>query len=109
MAIVEYLINGISRRMSEMRKMAAFPPVSVSGDGLDKSLANASMLRIIEGFLERVGGTRRLLLSEGLRARLADTLIAPRGIDLNVALVALVASFGDCHRFERWHGLRLVG
>ena len=106
MAIVEYLINGIGRRMSEMRKMAAFLPVSVSGDGLDNSLANASMLRITDGFWERVGETRRLLLSEGLRARLADPLIAQRGIDLNVALVA---SFGDCHRFERWHGLRLVG
>ena len=63
------------------------------------------MLPIIEGFWERAGDNRRLIISKGLKAKLADTLIAQCCIDADVPLIA---NDGDFRHFERWCGLKLA-
>jgi predicted nucleic acid-binding protein len=62
-------------------------------------------LPITPGYWERVGHNRRLILSKGLRARLADTLIAQCCIDTDVSLITFD---GDFRHFERWCGLKLA-
>ena len=57
------------------------------------------------GFWERAGLGRRLILSKGLRARLADTLIAQCCID---AGAPLIARDNDYRHFVRWCGLKLA-
>lgn len=64
------------------------------------------MLPISEGYWERAGESRRLIISKGLKAKLADTLIAQCCID---AGVPLIADDGDYRHFERWCGLKLAG
>ena len=66
----------------------------------------APLLPIAPGFWERAGESRRLIISKGLKAKLADTLIAQCCID---AGVPLIANDGDYRHFERWCGLKLAG
>jgi predicted nucleic acid-binding protein len=65
----------------------------------------APMLAIAAGFWDRAGDARRLLLSKGLKARLADTLIAQCCIDADAPLIT---SDADYRHFERWCGLKLA-
>jgi len=52
-----------------------------------------------------MGENRRLIFSKGLKARLADTLIAQCCID---ARAPLIATEGDYRHFANWCGLLLV-
>ena len=60
-------------------------------------------LEILEGYWERAGGLRARLLRRGLKARLADTLIAQSCLDHEVALVTRDRDFRNFAR----DGLRL--
>jgi hypothetical protein len=57
------------------------------------------------GFWLRAAETRREVLSRGLRARLADTLIAQSCIDHDVALITRDADF---RQFAKYCGLKLA-
>ncbi|MEO8927442.1 MAG: PIN domain-containing protein [Caulobacteraceae bacterium] len=68
-------------------------------------MLGARLLPIAPGFWERAGDNRRLVIEKGLKAKLADTLIAQCCIDADVALIA---SDGDYRHFQRWCGLKLA-
>jgi len=72
---------------------------------LARLLAQAPLLEIADGFWRRAGENRRLLLSKGLKAKLADALIAQCCIDANVPLIARDS---DYRHFAQWCGLKLA-
>ncbi len=72
---------------------------------LDMLLAHAPMLGLAEGFWERAGANRRLILLKGFKAKLVDTLVAQCCID---AGVPLIARDGNFRHFAQWCGLRLA-
>jgi len=74
-------------------------------DLLDMLLARAPTLGIADGFWERAGENRRLILLKGFKAKLADSLIAQCCIDADVALIA---RDGDFRHFAQWCGLKLA-
>lgn len=61
-------------------------------------------LDIIEGYWERAGDLRAGLRARGLKAKLADTLIAQSCLDHNVPLITRDRDF---RHFARYAGLRL--
>ena len=63
------------------------------------------LMELADGYWERAGETRRLLLGKGLRAAIADALIAQCCIDADVPLIARDR---DYRHFERWCGLKLA-
>ena len=63
------------------------------------------VLELSEGYWERAGRLRAKVLARGLRARLADTLIAESCIDHNVALVTRDPDF---RHFAKLGGLELA-
>ena len=69
-------------------------------------LADAPLVELKEGVWCRVGDARRLLITKGLKAVLADALVAQCCIDADVALIARDR---DYRHFERWCGLKLAG
>jgi predicted nucleic acid-binding protein len=73
---------------------------------LEPLLAGVPVMEVAEGFWRRVGDSRRVLLAHGLKAAMADALIAQCCIDADVALIARDR---DYRHFERWCGLRLAG
>jgi len=91
---------------------AVFPPVVVtellSDPTLQERVAllirSVPALEIRAGYWERAGKLRAMLLGRGLRARLADTLIAQSCLDHDVPLVT---RDGDFRHFARHAGLRL--
>jgi predicted nucleic acid-binding protein len=76
-------------------RQGVFPPVVVTellSDPLLRSGAGTLIravprLEVLDGYWERAGELRARLLRRGLKARLADTLIAQSCIDHEVALV----------------------
>lgn len=92
---------------------AVLAPVVVaellSQPGLDRRVAEAvldlPMLSIRAGYWERVGRLRAKVLAAGLRARLADALIAQCCADASVPLVTRDADF---RHFKKAAGLRLL-
>ena len=68
-------------------------------------LASIPQLAIQAGYWERAGRTRALLRAKGLKANLADTLIAQACID---AGAALVSRDRDYRHFAQWCGLTLA-
>ena len=92
---------------------AVLPPVVVtevlSQPGLPVEVASLigamDVLPILDGFWERAGRTRSLVIAKGRRARLADTLIAQACLDHDIPLVTHDADF---KRFAAVVGLRLL-
>jgi predicted nucleic acid-binding protein len=88
-----------------------FPPVvvteilSAADQTLDALLSKISVLEIREGYWERAGVNRRLLKAKGLKAKVADTLIAQSCIDHDVALIARDTDF---RHFAKHCGLKLA-
>jgi predicted nucleic acid-binding protein len=76
-----------------------------AGATTDELVLGARLLAITPGYWDRAGQSRRLILSKGLRARLADTLIAQCCIDADAPLIT---SDTDFRHFERWCGLKLA-
>jgi predicted nucleic acid-binding protein len=72
---------------------------------LEPLLADTPMMDVTDGFWRRVGDSRRILLANGLRAPMADALIAQCCVDADVPLIARDK---DYRHFERWCGLRLA-
>lgn len=68
-------------------------------------IGGLTQLDITDGYWERAGASRALLISKGLKARLADALIAQCCIDADVPLIA---RDGDYRHFARWCGLKLA-
>ena len=64
------------------------------------------LLEVTEGYWERAGMLRREILSQKLKAMLADTLIAQSCLDHDVALVS---RDGDFRHFADARGLKLLG
>jgi len=90
----------------------SLPPVVVT-ELLSDETARQSLLPVIaalpklaigEGYWERAGTMRSLLRTKGLRAKIADALIAQCCIDHNIALVSRDADF---RHFVLHCGLRL--
>jgi predicted nucleic acid-binding protein len=73
--------------------------------GLEDLLSQAPLMPLAEGFWQRAGDNRHLLLSKGLKAKLADALIAQCCIDADVGLIA---NDGDFRHFAQWCGLKLI-
>ena len=68
-------------------------------------IEQAPLVPLAEGFWSRAGDSRRLLLRNGLKAKLADTLIAQFCID---ASVPLITRDDDFRHFALWCGLMLA-
>ena len=68
-------------------------------------LQDAVVLELTPGFWERAGLSRRVIRKLGLKARLADTLIAQACIDADIALIAHDPDF---RHFETHCGLKLA-
>jgi predicted nucleic acid-binding protein len=68
-------------------------------------IGEPKLLEITSGYWERVGVNRALLLSKGLKAKLADALIAQSCIDANLPLLTRDS---DYRHFARWCGLKLA-
>ncbi|MCE3289660.1 MAG: hypothetical protein K0R83_1672 [Caulobacter sp.] len=71
----------------------------------ERLIAGAPVLPILPGYWVRAGQTRRALLTLGLKARLADTLVAQSCIDADLPLIALD---GDFRHFVTHCGLKLA-
>jgi len=93
-------------------KQMILPPVVLteilSDPKLPKSvgslLKTVPVLEISEGYWERSGALRAKIILKGLRARLADTLIAQSCLDHDIALIT---RDGDFRHFARHGGLKL--
>ena len=93
-------------------RQAVFPPVVVT-ELLSDSQVRSDLaafiqaiprLLVLEGYWERAGQLRARLFRRGLKARLADTLIAQSCLDHKIALVTRDQDFRN---FARHAGLRL--
>lgn len=69
-------------------------------------LLQLPLLEVEEGYWERAGVLRSLVLQRGRRAPLADALVAQSCLDHNAPLVTRDADFSG---FARLAGLRLFG
>jgi predicted nucleic acid-binding protein len=72
---------------------------------IDGLFADIPLMDLADGFWRRAGQTRRVLRLRGLKAALADSLIAQCCIDADVPLIARDR---DYRHFERWCGLKLA-
>lgn len=73
--------------------------------GVDLILRKAPLLPLADGFWERAGLTRRLLIGKGRKARMLDTLIVQCCLDTNVPLIARDRDF---NAFVEYCGLKLA-
>jgi predicted nucleic acid-binding protein len=78
---------------------------AVADPALERLPTQTPVLPIDEGRWRRAGRHRRLLIERGLRAGLADALVAQCCID---AGAPLIARDRDYRHFERWCGLKLA-
>ncbi|MFZ1991229.1 MAG: PIN domain-containing protein [Alphaproteobacteria bacterium] len=72
---------------------------------LAPKLDDLELLAITDGYWQRAGTTRSKLKSRGLKANVADTLIAQSCIDHDVALIT---RDGDFKHFAKHCGLKLA-
>jgi predicted nucleic acid-binding protein len=103
-------VNAVEIAMTQYQ--ATFPPAVVtellSDPGLHPQtvafLRQVPQLEVLDGYWERAGELRAQLLRRGLKAHLADTLIAQSCLDHDVALITRDRDFRN---FARHAGLRL--
>jgi hypothetical protein len=72
---------------------------------LDSVIPEIGILEIKEGFWSRAGVARRTVRQHGLKATIADTLIAQSCIDHEVALISRDTDF---RHFVKYCGLKLA-
>jgi predicted nucleic acid-binding protein len=72
---------------------------------IETLLSEIPLMEIAPGFWDRAGRTRRALRLRGLKAALADVLIAQCCIDADAPLIARDR---DYRHFARWCGLKLA-
>ena len=91
----------------------ALPPIVLtellgsrsSERSLEANLAQIALLEITEGYWLRAGLARRRLFAKGLKAKVADALIAQSCIDHDVALITRDRDF---RHFAKHCGLKLA-
>lgn len=96
-----------------VQKQVVFPPVVLTEILSDPELSSdrkglikqVPLLSLKEGFWERAGCLRAQVISKGLKARLADTLIAQSCLDHSVPLISRDSDF---KHFVRIAGLKLI-
>ena len=71
---------------------------------IKSALLQIPLLVILDGYWERVGNLRSKILASGLRAKIADSLIAQSCIDHSIALLT---RDNDFRHFVRVGGLKL--
>jgi len=116
--IISYLDGDTGRDIDRLaaafsnRELTLPPPVLtelLSAGNLpaevEAALDEAPLMALTEGYWRRAGEMRHLILSKGLKARLADCLIAQCCID---AAVPLLARDSDFRHFAKWCGLELA-
>jgi predicted nucleic acid-binding protein len=117
-SLVAYL-RGVGGKDVETLDIAAaagelvLPPVVLTellsdpktGDLVKAKLVRLELLELTEGFWERAGKARSRLKHEGLKARIADALIAQSCIDHDIALITRDADF---RHFAKHCGLKLA-
>ena len=89
------------------------PPVVITellsdpsgGNVLGPIISDIAILEITDGYWHRAGETRRVLKAKGLKAKVADALIAQSCIDHDVALITRDADF---RHFVKYCGLKLA-
>jgi hypothetical protein len=104
-------VDAVDRALDEGR--AVLPPVVLSELLANPRLPAAAaalfmdlpLLELTDGYWQRCGRMRAKVLAQGLRARLADSLIATSCIDHRVPLVTRDADF---RHFARTVGLVLA-
>jgi predicted nucleic acid-binding protein len=72
---------------------------------MEETVTGFPLLVILDGYWERAGRNRRLLLQKGLKAKTADALIAQSCIDNDVVLITRDPDF---RHFEKHCGLKLA-
>jgi hypothetical protein len=112
-------LNGVlTEQVSRMRRAIAeeslLLPLPVITEVLSFARAAADLEQVVDaiprlamrdGFWERAGQSRRLILAQGLKAKLGDTLVAQACIDADVALITGDADF---RHFAIHCGLKLA-
>lgn len=100
-------LQGLTGRDAELLDAAieagelVLPPVVIteilssisSVASLPSTLQNVSMLEILQGYWERAGAARLLLKKHGLKAKIAEALIAQSCIDHGIALITRDTDF----------------
>lgn len=89
------------------------PPVVITEILSDKTssgllatiLPDILALDLLDGFWSRAGNSRQLLKRHGLKAKIADALIAQSCIDHNVSLIT---RDGDFRHYAKYCGLKLA-
>jgi predicted nucleic acid-binding protein len=74
-------------------------------DTLEAAVTSWPVLEPVEGYWNRAGRTRSILISRGLTAKVPDTLIAQSCIDHDVALITRDKDF---RHFAKYCGLKLA-
>ena len=106
--------DDVSRMRQAMAEERLLLPLPVVTEILSFARATEELAMVVDavprltlrdGFWERAGQSRRLILSRGLKARLGDTLVAQACIDGDVPLIA---SDGDFRHFVTYCGLKLA-
>lgn len=99
-------------KMAALDETLLLPPPVVSellskprGSHAYGLIGDPKLVDITPGYWERTGLSRALLLSKGLKAKLADALIAQCCIDADVPLITRDT---DYRHFARWCGLKLA-
>lgn len=95
------------------KKLAVFPPVVLTeilsdhnlGTPAIKLFLQVPILGLTKGYWENAGVLRAKVLSKGLKARLADALIAQSCIDHNAPLISRDKDF---RHFAKLGGLQLL-
>ena len=72
---------------------------------MEETVAGFPLLPILDGYWERAGLCRRRLIQKGLKAAVANTLIAQSCIDHDVALITRDPDF---RHFAKYCGLKLA-
>jgi len=78
-------------------------PTAISA--MMETVLNFVLLPVLDGYWQRAGDARRLLMTKGYRAKIADALIAQSCIDHDVALITRDADF---RHFAKYCGLKLA-
>lgn len=72
---------------------------------MEETVAGFPLLPILDGYWERAGFNRRNILAKGLKAKIADTLIAQSCIDHDVVLITRDPDF---RHYAKYCGLKLA-
>ena len=72
---------------------------------IETLLSDIPLMEVVDGFWDRAGRSRRSLRLQGLKAALADSLIAQCCIDADAPLITRDRNY---RHFERWCGLKLA-